>query len=190
MSTEALEQAFGSTRQVLATVKPDQLDLPTPCASWDVRELVNHIVGASHWFALCTEAGQAPEDDQTENADYASLDAVAAFDEGIKRSLAAFGAEGALDKIVTLPFGAMPGRAFMGLATVDTFTHGWDLAKATGQPTDLEPQLAAQLLQQAAAMVTDQFRGPNGVAPFGPAVAVEESAPAADRLAGFLGRHA
>ena len=29
---------------------------------------------------------------------------------------------------------------------MDTFQHGWDLAKATGQDTDLDPELAAGLL--------------------------------------------
>ena len=34
MATEPLQQAFADTRQILANVKPDQLDLPSPCASW------------------------------------------------------------------------------------------------------------------------------------------------------------
>ena len=39
MATEALEQAFASTRAVLANVEPEQLDQPTRarrgmCAAW------------------------------------------------------------------------------------------------------------------------------------------------------------
>jgi uncharacterized protein (TIGR03086 family) len=188
MGTEALEQAFASTRKVLANVKPDQLDQPTPCASWDVRRLVNHIVGGSHWFAISTEAGQSPENDTTQDTDYAEGDPVAAYDEGIKRSVAAFSAEGAQEKMIKLPFGEFPGAIFMGLATTDTFTHGWDLAKATGQDANLEPELAEQLLGQVKMAIPDEFRGPDGVAPFGPEVKVPDSAPAADRLAAFLGR--
>ena len=45
MSTQPLEQAIAATRQVLAEVTADQLDDPTPCSSWSVRELINHIVG-------------------------------------------------------------------------------------------------------------------------------------------------
>jgi uncharacterized protein (TIGR03086 family) len=72
------------------------------------------------------------------------------------------------------------------IAASDAFTHGWDLARALGQSTDLDPELAAQLL--GASMIPDEFRGPDGQAPFGPKVDVPESAPAADRLAGVLGR--
>ena len=43
MSTEGLERAFGVARGVVANVTPDQYELSTPCASWDVRRLVTHI---------------------------------------------------------------------------------------------------------------------------------------------------
>ena len=186
MSTEMLERAFASTRNVLSNVKADQLDDATPCVSWDVRQLINHIVGGAHWFAVSTNDGASPENDTTEDTDYAGGDFLAAFDEGSKAAVAAFGTPGALEKTVKLPFGEFPGAAFMGLATTDTFQHGWDLAKATGQDTDLDPELAGQLL--AAAGIPDAFRGPDGQAPFGPIVEADESAPAANRLAAYLGR--
>lgn len=188
MTTEALEQAFASTRSILGNVKPDQLDQSTPCASWNVRALINHIVGGSHWFAISTENGASPEVDTTENTDWAGGDFVAAYDEGSKRSIAAFAAAGAQEKMIKLPFGTFPGAAFMALATTDTFIHGWDLAKATGQDANLNAQLAEQLLVGAKAAIPDQFRGPDGVAPFGPELKAPESASAADKLAAFLGR--
>jgi uncharacterized protein (TIGR03086 family) len=188
MSTETLERAFASTRNILANVKADQLDDPTPCVSWDVRRLINHIVGGTHWFAMSTNAGASPENDTTEDTDYAGGDFLAAFDEGSAAAVAAFGAPGALEKCIRLPFGEFPGVAFMGLATTDTFTHGWDLAKATGQDTNLDPELAAQLLEGAKASIPDAFRGPDGQAPFGARVDCDDSAPPAAQLAAFLGR--
>ena len=59
MSTEGLEQAFASTRSVLANVKPDQMDDGTPCQSWKVRDLVNHIVMGSQWFGSTMDSGDA-----------------------------------------------------------------------------------------------------------------------------------
>ena len=185
MATEQLEQAFATTRAVLANVKADQYDQPTPCASWDVRALVNHIVGGSHYFAASVSAGKAPEGDP---GDFTGTDVMAAYDEGIKAAVAAFGAPGALEKTVEMPFGTFPVSAFMGLAMTDQFTHGWDLARATGQDTNLEPEFAAQLLQGAKASIPDQFRGADGQAPFGVAHATGSDASPADQLAGFLGR--
>ncbi|HEY1828249.1 MAG TPA: hypothetical protein VGF87_09515, partial [Acidimicrobiales bacterium] len=77
---------------------------------------------------------------------------------------------------------------YMNIATGDTFTHGWDLARAIGQPTDLDPALAAKILDTVRPMLPDAFRGADGEAPFGPAVEVSASAPAADQLAAFMGR--
>lgn len=185
MVTENLARAFASTRAVLANVTPEQLDQDTPCKSWKVRDLVNHIVGGAHWFGASTEAGESA--DQEAAGDFTSGDIVASFDAGAARAVAAFGSPGAQEKIVKLPFGEFPGAAFMGLATTDTFTHGWDLAKATGQSTDLDPELAEQLLEGAKQSIPDHFRGPEPM-PFGAAVEAPEGASAADRLAAFLGR--
>lgn len=186
MSTDTLAAAFASTRRVIANTTAEDLDHPTPCASWDVRALVNHIVGNSHWYAASMTAGRMP--DASDPIDFCDGDLQATFDAGIRASVAAFGADGALERMVILPLGTFPGAAFLGLATADTFQHGWDLARATGQSTDLAPTVATAILGWAQASIPDAFRGPEG-APFGPPVECAVDAPAADRLACFLGRH-
>ncbi|MBO0807472.1 MAG: TIGR03086 family protein [Actinobacteria bacterium] len=187
MNTDTLAAAFASTRAVLANVTADQYDKKTPCASWDVRALINHIVGGSHWFAAIARAGEPPAEG-AEAPDFTVGDPLAAFDEGIAASVAAFADPDVATKTMKLPFGEMPGAAFMHIAATDTFTHGWDLARATGQDSDLDPELAARLLASSRQAMSDSFRGPDPTSPFGPAVDVPESAPAADKLAGFLGR--
>jgi len=185
MSADMLAQAFASTAGVLAGVEAQQLDGSTPCESWQVRELVNHVVGGTTYFAVTAESGQAPSPSET---DFCAGDFVSEFNKGAARAVKAFEAEGAMDKMMKLPFGELPGGAFVNIATIDTFTHGWDLAKATGQSTDLDPGLATQLLAIAEGFVADSFRGPDGQAPFGPKVEAPAGAPPADRLAAFLGR--
>jgi uncharacterized protein (TIGR03086 family) len=93
-----------------------------------------------------------------------------------------------MDRIVKMPFGELPGSVFMTIATGDAFMHGWDLAKSIGGDTNLNPELATELLESVGPLLPDQLRGPDGQAPFGPLVEVPADAPAADRLAGFLGR--
>jgi uncharacterized protein (TIGR03086 family) len=188
MATEALQQAFADTRQVLANVRPDQLDMDSPCASWKVRDIINHIVGGSEWFAASVNAGESPLIEESDFSGIADGDYLAQFDKGVADTIAAFGAPGAQEKMVKLPFGTMPGSAFMGLAMTDTFTHGWDLAKATGQPTDIDPALAEQLLAGSKMAIQDAFRGPDGQAPFGPQQQAPAGASKADELAAFLGR--
>jgi Mycothiol maleylpyruvate isomerase N-terminal domain len=45
MGAEILERANAGTEKVVANVTRDQLALGTPCASWQVRDVVNHLVG-------------------------------------------------------------------------------------------------------------------------------------------------
>jgi uncharacterized protein (TIGR03086 family) len=187
MSAELLARCFASTRGVLANVTPEQLGGPeTPCASWNVRELVDHIVNGTTWFATIAETGTPPGEDvfPAFNAD----NVVEVFDAGSDRAVQAFAADGAMERIMHLPFGDLPGAAFVYIACGDTFTHGWDLAKATGQSTDLDPATAAELLEIVSPMLPDAFRGDEGQAPFGPRQDAPAGATAADKMAAFMGR--
>jgi uncharacterized protein (TIGR03086 family) len=176
-------QAAETTRAVLANVQADQMQAATPCASWDVAALINHVVDAQGFFAAGM-TGQPPSESQN----WAEGDYMAAYDAAVANASAAFAAEGALEQMVQMPFGEMPGAVVMGLATNDTFTHGWDLARATGQSTDLNPELATQIHQQAMKTVPDAYRGDDGQAPFGAEQSCADGACAADQLAAFLGR--
>jgi hypothetical protein len=63
------------------------------------------------------------------------------------------------------------------------------LAKATGQPTDLDLAFAAQMTEGARLFVQGAFRGREGSgAPFGPEQPAPEGASTADQHAAFLGR--
>jgi uncharacterized protein (TIGR03086 family) len=183
MSADDLATAIETARAVLAGTSADDLDRQTPCASWKVSDLINHIVGGQAFFAAALR-GERPSGDAP---DFSAGDFHAAFNQAADACLAGFRAEGVMGQTFELPFGSMPGAAFVGLATTDLFTHAWDLAKATGQSTDLAPELATALLESSRANISDSFRGPDG-APFGPAKEAPSGASAADQLAAFLGR--
>ena len=173
-----------STRSVLANITADQLQNSTPCASWDVAGIINHVIGAQGFFV----AGMTGQPPSSEEVDHSAGDFLAAYDAATQAAVDCFEADGALDGMVKMPFGEMPGRAVLGLAMTDTFTHGWDLAKATGQSTDLAPELAAQLLDASRQMIQPAFRGDDGAAPFGSEQPCPDGSCNADQLAAFLGR--
>ncbi|GAA2135719.1 TIGR03086 family metal-binding protein [Actinomadura napierensis] len=182
--TRQLSRAFASTRAVLAKVGRDQLDAATPCASWDVRALINHFVGSARWGA---SAAMGTGYDVTDE-DFGAGDFLAGYDDCIEVALAAFGSAGVLEKTIELAFGEFSGADLMGMVVRDQFVHGWDLARAIGHHTDLDPELADELLVQARADIIDAYRGPEGEAIFGPIVEAPGNAGPADRLAAFLGR--
>jgi hypothetical protein len=77
----------------------------------------------------------------------------------------------------------------MGIATTDQFTHAWDLAIATGQNANLDPDFASRLLEGAKLVIADAFRGPKGPGPpFGAEPQAAAGSNAATQLAAFLGR--
>src|SRR5688572_15992210 len=114
-------------------VRSDQLGLPTPCAEWSVQDLIDHLVGGTRYLAAAL-AGTEP----------AAATGVTAqdFRAGVDNCLAGLAAPGALDRKCTSPLGfewtVMDATAgtFM-----DVLVHTWDLATATGQPNDLDPEL-------------------------------------------------
>ena len=184
MGVEPFERAVRSTRAVIGGVTPEQLTLPTPCASWQVSDLINHIVGGQFFFAAMA-SGEKPSRDRP---DFSAGDFVGDFERGSTAAIAAFDEPGAMERTMHLPFGDMPGSVFVNIAATDTFIHGWDLAKATGQPADLDPDLAAALLVGARPFLSDSLRGPEGKASVGPEQPCASDAPHADQLAAFLGR--
>jgi hypothetical protein len=58
MSAELLARCFASTRAVLANMTPEQFEAAeTPCASWSVKELLDHVVDGTTYFAITAETG-------------------------------------------------------------------------------------------------------------------------------------
>jgi uncharacterized protein (TIGR03086 family) len=82
--------------------------------------------------------------------------------------------------------GTMPGQALLSLRLSDNVTHGWDLARATGQAPAYDEEVVAAALAFAEAQLAGG-RAPGG--PFAPPVPLPDDAPAIDRLAAFLGRN-
>ena len=84
MGADMLAQAFASTAGVLAGVESQQLDGATPCASWRVRELINHVVASATFAAVTAETGEAPEGGET--PDFCAGDFVTEFNRGAARA--------------------------------------------------------------------------------------------------------
>ena len=174
----AHQRAQDAFAGVLANVSSDQLDAPTPCTEWTIHDLIEHVLfGNEHvgiWSGCNEEAPARP--DNTAAAHRAT--ALAAQE--------IFAGPDGMSMIFKLPFGEIPGQMFIGMRTSDVLTHAWDLAAATGQSTDLDPELAAEQLVAVRASVGPQFRGPG--MPFGKEQPCSSERAPADQLAAFLGR--
>jgi uncharacterized protein (TIGR03086 family) len=177
-----LREASEVFRDVLRNVSAEQLTLPTVNDDWDVRGLINHVVIGNRWAAENVRYGSAPRPSGDGIGDRALLDA---YTESAAEMLAAFDEPGVFERTVEMPFGTLPVAAFAGLRFTDLISHAWDLAKATGQNTDLAPDLCEAALALSRQRLDGRDRTPT---PFKDEVPVPADASAADRLAGYLGK--
>lgn len=184
---EAFDRAITSTAAIVKTVRPDQVGAPTPCTEWDVRDLLNHVIGTL-WLSEALFTDRAPRYPMAPGGlpgtDLAGEDPAAAYTDASAAALTAASAGDTLTRVHTTPLGDMPGPALAGFTTLDMAVHGWDLAKATGQAAELDDTVAAHVLAFAEQAITPDLRAPR----LGPAVPVPAGSPLTSRLVAFLGR--
>ena len=175
------------TTSVVDNIEPEQLDNQSPCTAWTVRDVLNHVTGGAEMFAICVRDGSVPDEMVGElmAGDRLGDDYQGSFHAAADAANDSFAIPGAMDRIVKMPFGEMPAGMALNIAIFDVTTHAWDLAKATDQSTDLDPEVVGVAFQVARTMLTDDLRN---AGMFGAEVAIDDDAPVADRLAAFAGR--
>jgi len=168
-SVDVLARALDQTTRVLSGVPGDQLSSITPCSDWDVASLVAHVVAAPRNFVTMSQGGQADWSATPPLPD----DWTAAF-------------RSAADDLLRMwhEAGESASPQAVDWQTAEFALHSWDLARATGQSTDLDAQVAQQGLDFMSGALTPDNRG----GAFGPAVELAQSASVPDRLAAFAGR--
>jgi uncharacterized protein (TIGR03086 family) len=178
-------RAVDQTAAIISRVRPDQADQPTPCRSFDVRALVNHVVLDVGMFTATADGVKGEQ----QTADVIGEDWTGSFRAVTDRLRAAWQRRGVTGRTLTLPLGEVPAEWSVGQQVTDLVVHGWDIAKATGQSTDLDAQLAQVSLDWAEQNFQPEFRGDEASGRvFGPEVSVPKEAPPYERLAGFFGR--
>ncbi|MFI9508975.1 TIGR03086 family metal-binding protein [Nocardia sp. NPDC052566] len=178
-----IDRALDATGAIVVAVDAAQLTAPTPCKEWDVRTLLNHLVGDMHVVAAelsGTDPGADHEDDSLGADPQVAWAAAAEIDR------AAWHRPDALTGTIRLAGGELPGVAAATVHLIELVVHGCDVAVAIGRPDLADDELCAELLATMHERGgIDAFRKP-GV--FGPEVAVADDAPAHRKLLAYLGR--
>ena len=125
----------------MAGISNDQLGAATPCSEYDVRALLNHVISGNLWVSPLVEGKTIEEVGDSLDGDQVGNDPSAAYDASAKEAGAAFQQPGAMERPVAVSYGPVPGEIYAGHRFIDIVVHGWDLAKATGQDTALDPAL-------------------------------------------------
>jgi uncharacterized protein (TIGR03086 family) len=163
----------------VAAVPDDAWTSPSPCEDWTARDVVRHVVDTQGLFLGMVGRQQ----DELPSVDDDPLAAVRA-------------ATGRTLRDLEDP--TLAGETFEGMfgtqsyeqgvdrfLSADLIVHGWDLAKATGQDTDMADEDVAAMRQLAEGFPSEAMRSPGA---FGPEVEVPDDASEQDKLLAFLGR--
>ena len=182
-----LEQAQDWTAGKIANVRNEDLRKSTPCAEWNVGALLDHMLADMETFnrvaqgeSLDLVSSIDPTADA--NAGRAQPDASEEFARLTKESREIWSHPEALEQKYKTSRSEMPGEALVMVSLIDTLVHGWDLAKATAQDTDMPADVAEAALAFTTKMMKDKRMG------FAEPVPVPDDASVTDRLVGWLGR--
>jgi uncharacterized protein (TIGR03086 family) len=162
---ELHRRSFDAVRPIVAQVRPADLDRPTPCEGWDLRDLLAHMTGQDRGFAAAALADVSVE------AFTPGKPTRDAWEAGAAVVLAAFAAADPARPVLLPEFA---GRRFpldmvIGFHLLDTLVHGWDVAAALGVEVTYDEDLRVAAHAQAELVPTGESRTVPG-APFAPAL--------------------
>jgi len=193
MSMIDLEPAAREVTRLLDGVAEDHLSGPTPCPEYPVAGLLDHLMGLSLAFAwaarktTATEGGSGGAGRPRPSAEHLDPNWRELLPRRLGELVEAWRDPAAWEGMTEAGGVRLPGEV-MGVVALDELVlHGWDLARATGQPfTCDQVSTAAVFAFTSASAQPEQAASRDGL--FGPVVDVPEDAPAFDRALGFAGR--
>jgi uncharacterized protein (TIGR03086 family) len=162
----------------------EQWAAATPCAGWDVRTLVNHVVNEDRWTVPIFAGETIEEVGDRFDGDLLGTDPAGAAREAAQEAELAVAEAGALDRTVHLSFGDTPAVEYVRQLAAEHLVHGWDLAAAIGAA----PRLDADAVRECAEWFADREELFRTWGVIGPRVELPSGASAQDRLLAGFGR--
>ena len=183
---EAFRRSTAEFDARVQKIGDDQWLLPTPCSEWNVRDLLNHLVNEDRWAKPLFDGKTIAEVGDALDGDLLGDDPKKAWAEARAEADAAVSSEDAMDKIVHVSFGDIPGSEYTMQLLCDHVIHAWDLARAIGADERLDPELV-QMCHDVMAPMEEMLRGSGA---YGEKVEVPEDADVQTRLLALAGRQA
>jgi uncharacterized protein (TIGR03086 family) len=169
-------------------VVPGEWDAPA-LPEWTVADLVAHLTSEQLWVPPLLAGEPLDVVGQripTGTDELLGGDPLTAWETAADGALAAWADPDVLDRTVRLSYGPTPAADYLAEMTADLTVHAWDLARAVGGVTQLDPELVATALRYAEERLRDG--GVPGL--IAPAVAVPAGADPQTRLLARFGRRA
>lgn len=192
--TQTLPDTRPLFRSALAQIAPlvdaltiADLDRPTPCSEWTVRDLLSHLVAVEDRIVHIAGGGK-PFEVPTMVEGVADTDWSDAWRTRVAPLEDALADDALLSREWVHPAGVMPGFQAIAIYASELAVHAWDLARALSRDAELNQDVAAAVVGPITGALPSEPRGAEIGIPFGPVVPVAEDAPPYARLVGWVGR--
>jgi uncharacterized protein (TIGR03086 family) len=180
-------QAVRVSVDLVAQATDADLARPTPCADWTLHGLLTHMVSQHDGFAA---ASIGDGDLARWRPQPLRERPVARYRTASDHVLAAFAADGVLDRVFPLPEFAsgspFPARQAISFHFIDYVVHSWDVARTLGLPVHFEQPLLEIALRVAESVPSGDARLRPGAA-FAPKIAWSGTS-TLDQILALLGR--
>ncbi|MFC8125138.1 TIGR03086 family metal-binding protein [Streptomyces sp. NPDC057302] len=165
-----LDSAHAALRTAVHGVPEGDWDRPTPCAEWNVTQVLQHAAGDQLGYASSLTGGPGPAENPFAPSGKLTDSPLALLEPALVAAAEAWGSvDPSVQEVrVPLPPGSMTAALGVGACALDAAVHAWDIAVATGQPSPLTDELARPLLD-----VARQIVEPVRAFAFGPALDAE-----------------
>lgn len=134
-------RALQATQKIVAGIRDDQWDAPTPCEDWNVRELLQHVVAGNHWVKPLMTGQSIEQVGDRLDGDLLHHSPFMAYEASATEADVVFAEPGAMEAMAAVSYGPVPGSMYCGHRIIDVVVHGWDLATATGGDATIDPEL-------------------------------------------------
>src|SRR6476659_9468964 len=177
-----LSAAAATLADLVRNISDEQLTGPTPCPDYSLGDLVDHVGGFALAFTWAANKEAPPDGAQSPSGDASRL--IDDWRRRIPADLAELADAWTQPEAwagMTRAGGVdLPGEIAGVVALDELVIHGWDVARATGQPYAVDSQSLDAVHDFVHSFSAD---GTPGL--FGPRVPVPDTAPLLDRVIGM-----
>src|SRR5436190_6696744 len=173
-----LHPATRTLATLVAEVDDSQLGQPTPCPEYTVGDLLDHIGGLALAFAAAARKEEGPNASPPPPGDRAHLrsDWRTRIPQDLASLADAWVTPDSWEGMTKIAGMEMPAGVVGTVGLNEVITHGWDLARATGQPFDVDDATVDACLEFIAPISQPGMEAARQPA-FGPALDVDADAP-------------
>lgn len=178
------KKATQSADTFIRGITDEDWNKQSTCTDWTVRELVNHLVNENLWVPELLKGKTVAEVGNKLDGDLLGNNPIKKWGETCKAALEAVDNLADVDQICHLSYADVPCSEYINQRILDLTVHGWDVARSTGQPDQLDEELVSYVY----ATFSHREKELRGSGMFGKNIKVSASSGLQTKLLALLGR--